>query len=350
MIVIKNLKKAFGKVQVLKDINAVVNDGDIVSIIGPSGTGKSTFLRCLNLLETPDEGEIIVDGKNILDPNTDISAVRQKMGMVFQQFNLFPHLSVLDNITFAPCFKKKITKEIAEKRGMELLKQVGLANKANAFPVELSGGQQQRVAIARTLAMEPSIVLFDEPTSALDPTMVGEVLTVMKKLAETGITMLVVTHEMRFAKEVSTKIFYMDEGEIYESGSPQDIFENPKRPRTKAFVSQKNIIDFKITNEDFDIIELHSRLEEFAARHMVESETIANLKYISEEFAQKLLISVNDFIMEVTISREDRSVDLHLTWNNANNPFAELQENTSKYIKLSFKIENNKSELIARVK
>lgn len=175
MIVIKNLKKAFGKVQVLKDINAVVNDGDIVSIIGPSGTGKSTFLRCLNLLETPDEGEIIVDGKNILDPNTDISAVRQKMGMVFQQFNLFPHLSVLDNITFAPCFKKKITKEIAEKRGMELLKQVGLANKANAFPAELSGGQQQRVAIARTLAMEPSIVLFDEPTSALDPTMVGEV-------------------------------------------------------------------------------------------------------------------------------------------------------------------------------
>lgn len=233
---------------------------------------------------------------------------------------------------------------------MELLKKVGLVNKANAFPAELSGGQQQRVAIARTLAMEPSIVLFDEPTSALDPTMVGEVLTVMKKLAETGITMLVVTHEMRFAKDISTKIFYMDEGEIYESGSPKDIFENPKRPRTKAFVSQKNIIDFKININDFDIFEIHSRLEEFASRQMVEAETINNLKNLTEEFSQKLLKTVEDFIIEVTISREDRTVDMRFSWEKADNPFAELPETSEKYNKISLASDGTKSELTVRVK
>lgn len=349
MIIVKNLKKSFENVSVLKNVNAVVEDGDIVSIIGPSGTGKSTFLRCLNLLEKPDGGEIIVDGKNILEPNTDISAVRQKMGMVFQQFNLFPHLSVIDNITFAPCYKKHIAKDVAEAKAIELLKTVGLANKANSFPSELSGGQQQRVAIARTLAMEPSIVLFDEPTSALDPTMVGEVLTVMKKLAKTGITMLVVTHEMRFAKEVSSKIFYMDEGEIYESGSPKEIFENPKKPRTKAFVSQKNIIDFKIDRNNFDIFEIHSILEEFATRQMVETTIISNLKQLSEEFSNRLLKVVNDFLLVVTISQEDKIVDIHLSWNGKENPFVDLKDN-SKYQVILMLNEDSKSELMVRVK
>ena len=207
MIEVRNLKKIYNGNPVLKDVNAVIEKGEVISIIGPSGTGKSTFLRCLNLLEQPDGGEIWIDGKNILDAKTDITAIRRKMGMVFQSFNLFGHLTILENISMAPMSLLKKSKAEAEAKAMELLKLVGLAGKANALPQELSGGQQQRIAIARALAMEPEIILFDEPTSALDPTMVNEVLSVMRNLAKTGITMLIVTHEMRFARDVSTRIF-----------------------------------------------------------------------------------------------------------------------------------------------
>ncbi len=238
MIKVNALHKSFGDHKVLCGIDEQINDGEVVAIIGPSGSGKSTFLRCLNLLETPDSGEIWVNDTQINAPKIDINKVRQKMGMVFQHFNLFPHLTVMENITLAPVKLKKMTKEEAIKKGEELLKIVGLSEKANSYPAQLSGGQKQRIAIARALAMEPEIILFDEPTSALDPEMVGEVLDVMKNLAKSGMTMIVVTHEMGFAREVSNRVLFMDEGIVLESGSPADIFDNPQNERTKSFLSK----------------------------------------------------------------------------------------------------------------
>jgi len=238
MIEVKNLHKSFNKVEVLSGINEVINEGEVVVVIGPSGSGKSTFLRCLNLLETPDDGQVIIDGEQINLPKVDVNRVRQKMGMVFQHFNLFPHLTVLENITLAPVELKKMTPEQAKEKAMELLNIVGLAEKADAYPASLSGGQKQRIAIARSLAMEPEIMLFDEPTSALDPEMVGEVLDVMKNLAKSGMTMVVVTHEMGFAKEVGTRVIFMDEGNILESGTPKEVFDNPTQERTKTFLSK----------------------------------------------------------------------------------------------------------------
>lgn len=238
MITIKNLHKSFDKIDVLKGINEHIDDGEVVVVIGPSGSGKSTFLRCLNLLETPTDGEVYVDDELINDPKADVNAIRQKMGMVFQHFNLFPHLTIMENITLAPVLLKKMTKAEAEAKGFELLKKVGLSEKAEAYPAQLSGGQKQRVAIARALAMQPEIMLFDEPTSALDPEMVGEVLDVMKELAQSGMTMVVVTHEMGFAREVGTRILFMDDGVIAESGTPEEIFNSPKNERTKSFLSK----------------------------------------------------------------------------------------------------------------
>jgi len=238
MITISHLKKSYGNVHVLKDVNATVNKGDVISIIGPSGTGKSTFLRCLNRLETPDGGSIKVDGIEVTDPKCDISAVRRKMGMVFQNFNLFGNLTVLENVMAAPVDLLGKSREEAKAKALELLDRVGLKDKADALPDELSGGQKQRIAIARALAMDPEILLFDEPTSALDPTMVGEVLEVIRDLAKSGMTMLIVTHEMGFARDVSTRIFYMDQGGIYEEGLAHEIFTCPKRPRTVDFIGQ----------------------------------------------------------------------------------------------------------------
>ncbi len=237
-VIIKNLKKSFHSNHVLKGIDITVNEGEVVCIIGPSGSGKSTMLRCINLLEVPTEGEVIVDGFKITDKKADINMIRRNIGMVFQQFNLFPHLTVLENITMAPVDTKTLTKDEAKKVAMELLKSVGLAEKANAYPSSLSGGQQQRVAIARALAMKPDIMLFDEPTSALDPEMVGEVLSVMKQLAKDGMTMIVVTHEMGFAREVSDRVVFIDEGVIVEEGKPEDIFTNPQNPRTIDFLNK----------------------------------------------------------------------------------------------------------------
>jgi polar amino acid uptake family ABC transporter, PAAT family, ATP-binding protein len=238
MIEVVNLEKSFGENKVLKGITETIATGEVVSVIGPSGSGKSTFLRCLNLLEMPTGGKIVVDDEEITAKNTDINKMREKIGMVFQRFNLFPHKTVLENITLAPVHVKKIPLEDAKKRAMELLSQVGLANKADSYPQELSGGQQQRVAIARALAMDPEIMLFDEPTSALDPEMVGEVLNVIRSLTKTGMTMVIVTHEMGFAREVSDRVFFIDEGIVMEKGSPDDIFNNAKVDRTKNFLAK----------------------------------------------------------------------------------------------------------------
>lgn len=238
MINVKDLTKTFGDNEVLKSINLTVNAGEVVVIIGPSGSGKSTILRCLNLLETPTSGEISFEGQNITSPDVNIDQLRQKMGMVFQNFNLFPHMSVLDNLTITPIKIKKEDPEQAKQKAMALLDQVGLQDKAAAYPSSLSGGQQQRVAIARALAMNPDVMLFDEPTSALDPEMVGEVLSVMQDLAEKGMTMVVVTHEMGFAKEVADRVIFMADGVIQEEGTPEEIFDHPQNSRTQDFLNK----------------------------------------------------------------------------------------------------------------
>lgn len=238
MIKVENLTKSFGELEVLKGINQEIKDGEVVVVIGPSGSGKSTFLRCLNLLETPTSGKIYVDDEEITSKEIDINKVREEMGMVFQSFNLFNNLNILDNITLAPTLVKKMEKEKAETRAKELLERVGLPDKAESFPKSLSGGQKQRIAIARALAMNPKVMLFDEPTSALDPEMVGEVLDIMKDLAKEGMTMVVVTHEMGFAREVGDRILFMDGGYIVEEGSPEEIFGNPQNERTKDFLAK----------------------------------------------------------------------------------------------------------------
>ena len=238
LIRVEDLHKSFGSLQVLKGVTEHVNHGEVVSVIGPSGGGKSTFLRCLNLLETPTSGKIYFEGIDITDKNVDINLHRQKMGMVFQHFNLFPNMTILENIMLAPVKLGKMTKEEANTRAMELLKRIGLADKAGAYPAQLSGGQKQRIAIVRSLAMDPDIILFDEPTSALDPEMVGEVLAVMQELAEDGMTMVVVTHEMGFAREVANRVMFINDGVIQEEGTPQEIFGNPKSQRLQEFLSK----------------------------------------------------------------------------------------------------------------
>ena len=238
MISVKNLHKSFGGVTVLDGISTDIEKGDVVCIIGPSGSGKSTFLRCLNRLETPDSGQILLDGVDLTDPRTDLDRQRMKMGMVFQQFNLFPHMTVLKNLTMAPMLLKKESQQTAEQRAMTLLDRVGLADRAQEYTSRLSGGQKQRIAIVRALCMEPEVLLFDEPTSALDPEMVGEVLDVMKELAQSGMTMVVVTHEMGFAREVASRVLFMDQGVIMEENRPGALFENPQSPRLRSFLSK----------------------------------------------------------------------------------------------------------------
>ena len=238
MIDVKNLHKYFGSLEVLKGIDCHIDKGECVCVIGPSGSGKSTFLRCLNLLETPTKGDIVIDDMHLTEKDFDVDAMRKRVGMVFQHFNLFPHLTILENVTLAPIRHKMMTEEQSKEKAMELLNRVGVGDKADNYPAQLSGGQKQRVAIARSLALSPEVMLFDEPTSALDPEMVGEVLEVMKQLAKEGMTMVVVTHEMGFAREVANRVFFMDGGGILEEGTPEQIFDHPQEERTKTFLSK----------------------------------------------------------------------------------------------------------------
>ncbi|MEA5006108.1 MAG: amino acid ABC transporter ATP-binding protein [Rikenellaceae bacterium] len=286
MIKVENLTKSFGNNLVLNNLNTEINKGEIISIIGPSGSGKSTFLRCLNLLEEPTSGKILIDGVNILDKKSNRNFLRQKMGMVFQNFNLFDHLTVLSNLTIGPTKLLKMSESEAKIQGRELLNMVGLTSKENAFPSELSGGQQQRVAIARCLSMHPEIILFDEPTSALDPTMVSEVLGVIRRLASDGMTMAIVTHEMNFAKDVSTRVLYMDEGNIYEEGAPSEIFDAPKKEKTKEFIYRIRTFNYHINDKKFDLFNLKSGIEQFCTRHFLDSRRIFRIQLVVEEILQ----------------------------------------------------------------
>ena len=272
MIEIRHLSKTYHNpdrtpLTVLKDINCTIEKGEVISLIGPSGTGKSTFLRALNLLDPPTGGEILFDGENILAKGYPVHKLRQRMGMVFQGFNLFEHMTVLENVMYAPCKIRKISLAQAREEALALLRKVGLAEKADVYPSTLSGGQKQRVAIARSLAMKPEVILFDEPTSALDPTMVGEVLSVIRQLAKEGMTMLIVTHEMKFAYDVSTRIFFMYEGYIYEDGTPQQVFEAPRRSATKAFVQRIRKEVFEVDNADFDFLDMQTRIRQFCIKY-----------------------------------------------------------------------------------
>ena len=293
MITVRHLSKVFDNygtpLTVLRDVNCEIAKGEVISIIGPSGTGKSTFLRCLNRLEEPTSGEIIIDGVNILDKKTDLAMVRRKMGMVFQSFNLFNHLSILDNITVGPVKLLGKSKAEAEEKAMELLRMVGLAEKAHAMPSELSGGQKQRVAIARCLSMDPEIILFDEPTSALDPTMVGEVLSVIRQLAQQGMTMAIVTHEMKFARDVSTRIFFMYDGVIYEDDTPDVIFTRPKKPATTAFINKIRGINLHVTGKDCDFLGFDTEIDRFCIKYAVSAAVADKVKRVVREMISNVL-------------------------------------------------------------
>jgi polar amino acid transport system ATP-binding protein len=330
MITVRNLVKKFGDTEVLKDINTEISKGEVISIIGASGGGKSTFLRCLNLLEQPTSGEIIVNGVNVLDPATDVAAVRQNMNMVFQSFNLFDHMTALENLTLAPMKLKGMAKAEAEQHGMELLRTVGLAERAHYFPHELSGGQKQRVAIARCMAMNPEIILFDEPTSALDPTMVAEVLAVIRKLAKEGLTMLIVTHEMEFARDVSDRVFYMDDGRIHEEGPPEQIFGNPVHERTLAFVHHARTWRHTFNSPDVDSFAMHGEIQLFGKKQFLSRHAIYNLQLLSEELLQLLMPQLREgksFELAVQYSEEESTLDAFLTLPTGSaNPLEQVRE------------------------
>ena len=283
MISIEKLSKTFGDVAVLNDVSIDIDKGEVVAVIGPSGTGKSTFLRCLNLLEQPSCGSVRIDGVDLLDRKTDVPKIRQRMNMVFQSFNLFAHLTVLENLTVGPIKLRGMEQRQAETKAMDLLRQVGLAEKADRFPDELSGGQKQRVAIARCLAMEPEIILFDEPTSALDPTMVSEVLAVIRRLAKDGMTMVIVTHEMDFARDVASRVLYMDEGGIYEQGTAAQIFGDPQRSKTREFVNRIRSQSWRIASPDYDLYAIIAEMEAFCEKQILPRRVRQNLELLLEE-------------------------------------------------------------------
>ncbi len=306
MITVRNLSKHFGDLVVLRDVTIDIRKGEIITIIGPSGTGKSTFLRCLNLLEIPTGGSITIDGISLLAKKTNVPKLRQRMGMVFQSFNLYSHLSVLENLTIGPIKLQGKGRREASKKALELLKLVGLTEKAYSFPDELSGGQKQRVAIARCMAMEPEILLFDEPTSALDPTMVSEVLAVIRRLAREGITMVIVTHEMEFARNISSRVLYMDEGIIYEEGPPEQIFEKPQKEKTRAFIHRIRSWHYAITSRDYDLYHLQADLEAFCDKHMLPRK----IKEIIVHLAEEVLGIQSDY--------SDLSLNLHFSEKDGN--------------------------------
>ncbi|RQW84258.1 MAG: amino acid ABC transporter ATP-binding protein [Methylococcus sp.] len=313
MIRVEHLSKKFGELDVLKDINAEIAVGEVISIIGPSGTGKSTFLRCLNLLDQPTGGRIFIDGQDILSPEADVPALRRRMGMVFQSFNLFAHLTVLENLTLGPVRLLGQSSATAAKAGIDLLKLVGLAEKADAFPHELSGGQKQRVAIARCLSMQPDILLFDEPTSALDPTMVSEVLAVIRRLAREGMTMAIVTHEMEFARDVSSRVFYMDQGLIYEEGPPARVFNAPERELTRQFINKVRSLDFTITSADYDLYALFGQIERFCEKHALPNDTAQTVELLVEELLSLLTLGPGPFAIDLTVAYSEKSRTLEVS-------------------------------------
>ncbi|MBR6575977.1 MAG: amino acid ABC transporter ATP-binding protein [Akkermansia sp.] len=312
MIQIIHLQKSFGKVDVLTDVNLNIKCGEVISIIGPSGTGKSTFLRCLNLLEQPTGGSIIIDGQEVLNGRVNTSKLRQKMGMVFQSFNLFNHLSVLDNVCIGPVKLLGKSRKEAETKAMELLKLVGMAEKAHAMPDELSGGQKQRAAIARSLSMEPEIILFDEPTSALDPTMVSEVLSVIRALARQGMTMAIVTHEMSFARDVSTRVVYMDKGIIYEEGTPEEIFEHPKRERTRVFVNRIRDFHFQFHSPDYDRYLLKSEWQAYCNKYFLTRESMRKAQLIGNVLFRNLPLAKGTVDFYFRYSEQTREMSMEV--------------------------------------
>lgn len=320
MITVEHLSKRFGDLVVLKDISIEIQKGEVISIIGPSGTGKSTFLRCLNLLDQPSGGSIRIDGIDILDPKSDVPKIRQRMNMVFQSFNLFSHLSVLENLTIGPVKLLGMGKQEAQQKSLELLKLVGLAEKAENYPDELSGGQKQRVAIARCLAMDPEIILFDEPTSALDPTMVSEVLAVIRRLAKDGMTMLIVTHEMDFARDVSSRVLYMDEGLIYEEGAPAQIFEHPQKEKTRAFINRIRSLNYRISSPDYDLYAMNAEIELFCERQILPRKTRHNLLLLVEELLQLHGPLLQTTPFDLTISYSEKKESLVVVCENAGEP------------------------------
>lgn len=315
LIKIEHLRKEYPNVIPLKDVSTEIYKGDVISVIGPSGTGKSTLLRCLNQLEEPTSGTVIVNGEVITDPKCDISKVRRKMGMVFQSFNLFANLNIIENIMAAPVSLLNQSRQEAYEEGMKLLHMVGLSQKALSFPDELSGGQKQRIAIARAIAMKPDILLFDEPTSALDPTMVSEVLSVIRTLAKEGMTMMIVTHEMKFAKDVSSRVFYMDDGGIYEEGTPKQIFENPQKEKTRAFIKRLKTLQLTITEKTFDFLGFMGEIDRFGKENLLSPKVIMNIQLAFEEMVMTNILRRfdDDFQVDVWIEHSETDMLASLT-------------------------------------
>ncbi|MEI6268906.1 MAG: amino acid ABC transporter ATP-binding protein [Methylococcaceae bacterium] len=324
MIRIEHLSKRFGNLVVLKDITTEIKMGEVVSIIGASGTGKSTLLRCLNLLEYPSGGTIHINGVNILDKKADVAQLRQKMSMVFQSLNLFSHLSVLENLTIGPIKLKGMGKEAAQLKAMELLRRVGLAEKAISLPDEITCGQQQRVAIARCMAMDPQIILLDEPTSALNPTSVSEVLSVIRRLANEGMTMVIVTQEMDFAREVSNRVLYLDEGIIYEEGTPKQIFDNPQKEKTRAFIQRIYSYTCRISSPDYDLYAMNAEIETFVEKQLLPKKTRDSLLLLVEELLQVYTPYLPSIVLDLTITYWEKSERLEVVCESSGeeaNPF-----------------------------
>lgn len=317
MIKVNNLSKQFGGLTVLKGVNADIKKGECIAIIGPSGTGKSVFLRSLAMLETPDQGNIYINGTDITRKHVNLNHIRTKMGMVYQGFHLFSHLTVLDNITLAPRWVKKTDKREARNKALELLNMVGLVDKAQSYPHQLSGGQQQRIAIARCMAMEPEIMLMDEPTSALDPTMTREVLAIIRKLVKTGFTMLIVTHEMDFARDIADRVFYMDEGLIYEEGTPEEIFDNPQKEKTRSFITKLKTFNYEIHSRGFDMVAMNAQIEIFCQKYSITAKQLYHIQLLLEEFVTEVFrqcYAESDPDIEYTIEYANETNEINIVF------------------------------------